>query len=120
MISEIGKNRGFTLIEVLLSVAILAVGLVAVIGGYHTVLDAQKKADFISEGYLMLQQKIVDGRLEILSDDRLLGDKSGREGNWQWSLKVANTPLKNVYELGVEAVKKGDKQKLAVATYVRK
>ncbi|MBI5299996.1 MAG: prepilin-type N-terminal cleavage/methylation domain-containing protein [Deltaproteobacteria bacterium] len=115
------KNcKGFTLIEVLLSVVILAVGLIPIIGGYHTALEAYKRAQFTAEGFWILHQKMAEGRLGMRFDSGISASQSGKEGHWEWTTKIKKALPKDLYELEVEVEKKGSGRKLTAATYVRK
>jgi prepilin-type N-terminal cleavage/methylation domain-containing protein len=66
------KNNGFTLIEVMLVVTILAVGLVMVVRSYTSSLQAIKVAQNLAIANLLLEKKIWEwqekkGRVEELS-----------------------------------------------------
>lgn len=117
--SEIG-NSGFTLIEVLLSVAMLAMGLTFILGGYNTMLEAYGRARFIAGGSMILQQKMADSQLAIKSGLKASGSENGKEGDWQWKETVTEIQTGKVYELGVEVFKGNREKKIGAETYVRK
>ena len=121
MILVIGNKQktGFTLIEVLLSVALLSIGLVFIIKGYMVALDGYGRARFISEGSLILQEKMADGQLEIRSGLRAAGLENGKEKDWRWTIRVKEIQTDKLYEIEVEVFQDNGKNKLTAATYVR-
>lgn len=118
MTSAIG-NKGFTLIEVLVSVALLSVGLVWILEGYGSVLSAVQKARLLTEGTSLLQEKMADQELKIRTKTVLEGVESGAEAGWEWSTQINEIEKEKWYELKGEVRRTGSKGAFSVTTYVR-
>ena len=116
---DLGTERGFTLIEVLVSVALLSVGLVWILEGYGAVLNATPRARFLTEGTRLLQEKMADQELKIRTGEIQGGTDGGTEGRWEWSTEVEEVEKGEWYELKGKARREGAAGEVSVATYVR-
>lgn len=110
-----GRLRGFTLIEVLIALAVLAIALSAVIKGVSAnVNNAAHLRD------RMLAHWVVMNKLAELQVDAVFpvpGVSNGTalmaEQEWAWQVTVSNTPDPSVRRLDVEVrSRKEDKQPL--------
>ncbi len=107
MTSETGNDqrkslrdkRGFTLVEVLLSISILAVCMAGVLGGYRNILGVYGKARLSMAGLSLLEEKMgeqeIDIRGGLLANDYF----SGKEGDWNWSVQTSKAAQRNWYEV---------------------
>jgi prepilin-type N-terminal cleavage/methylation domain-containing protein len=103
MISRIGNNKGFTLIEVMIATAVLALGTVLIHEAFLSSLDA---FDYYYN-YLRLaswaDEKIWDAQDELLrlgpqADIEREGEFSDRNKNFRWSLSyVSLEETKSLY-----------------------
>ena len=107
-----GSKKGFTLIEVLLAVSILAIGLVGVLRSYSTSTNAMERALYDMDAVFLLkkvmgqieEQAIVRGGSivpggesgEFASVDEVPGQQK-RSDPWLWSESVSKLdfPVKN-------------------------
>lgn len=120
MTSGIGNKTGFTLIEVLLAVSIIAIGLASVLGGYRVLLDGYKKGSLLMEGVSFLEERMTDREIEIRGSGLVGGSTGGNDGPWAWSTNVAGTEKDGWYEIKGEVRREGGKGKVSLFRYVRK
>ncbi len=98
-----GKGcRGFSLIEVLVSIIILGVGLVGLTEGITAALNASKETELQANAALL-----AAGRIETLGVNGYLqvGEKTGQPGEgfsrYQWRQSIERTDIENLYEVAV-------------------
>ena len=113
------NKKGFTLIEVLLSVSLMAVGMAAVLGGYREILGAYGRVRLLSEGINLLEEKMIDRELEIKTGSAGAGSDSGREKTWNWSTVTKATEQEGWYEITGEIQGEGRSGKISLYRYVR-
>lgn len=103
-----GSRRGFTLIEVLMAISILAVGTMSVLRAYSASVTAVERAQYNIDAACIL--KAAMGGIEekdITLDGTPPGESSGeftsssdikidttRSGRWQWSEEVREIEIK--------------------------
>lgn len=114
-----GGQGGFTLIEVLVAILLLSVGLVWIVEGYGSILNATRKAQRMNDGGWVLHEKMAEQELDIRVGRTFEGRLSGQEGAWKWSTEVKQTEKKGWYELSGEVSRKGDEGTISHITYVR-
>lgn len=118
MMSETGR-AGFTLIEVLVSVAIVAFSVVAIIEGYHRMVFAYQKARLESEGVRLLEERLVEKKIQIKSGESPVSE-SQNEGLFTWSVDLKETSG-DLFELKGKIHPIGNEEKnIEVMTHVRK
>lgn len=122
MMSETGNSRGgngFTLIEVLLSVVLIAFTLVAILQGYNRMAGAYRRAQIDREGTLLLQERLAQTGLDVKTGVNLGGTSEGKEGLWEWSAEVVPLPTAGLFEVKAWVRLQADsRQKLETRTYV--
>ncbi len=121
MILGIGNKaqKGFTLIEVLLSVSILAVSMAGVMGAYGQILGSYKKARLSIEGMNILQEKMAEQELIIRAGQASVGSMSGKEKIWSWSTEVKPAKQEGWYEIKGEVKGEGRTGAITVYDFVR-
>ncbi|STX51278.1 general secretion pathway protein I [Legionella busanensis] len=101
-------QNGFTLIEVLLALAIIAIALTALlkVTAQNVANTARIKDKTVShwialQGVNMLQLKLLNPTLneEITQVTTMLGQR------WYWRVKITKTPLKAVQEINIKVSK---------------
>lgn len=118
MTSGTGKN-GFTLIEVLLSVSLLAIGLAAVLVGYREILGSYKRSRLLIEGVGILEEKMADQEIEIRGGDFAGGFLQGKDGAWIWSTQTKESGQEGWYEIKGEIRGEGRAGTIKLDRYVR-
>ncbi|MDD5560718.1 MAG: prepilin-type N-terminal cleavage/methylation domain-containing protein [Candidatus Omnitrophica bacterium] len=95
MISVIGRNRGFTLIEIMISIAILSLGLILVLQGLTQCVGILRIAEDNLGASLLADDKIAEMEIAVKQDkDAFLKDASGesQSGNIEFKWQVRLTP----------------------------
>ncbi len=79
---RLGRNKGFTLLEVLISMAIIATALVALLSLQTRSIRMMESAEML-EGARMLAERVMgEGELKGVSS----GEVTGEEGAYRWVL----------------------------------
>jgi general secretion pathway protein I len=85
---------GFTLLEVMVAVAILAMALVAALGSQSQGISLANRAKFSTTGAFLAQAKMA--QIEAIAPDELTSD-SGDFGDdfpgYNWKTEVADSPI---------------------------
>ncbi len=88
------KNCGFTLLEVMVAIAILSIALVAVYGSQSQSISLASEAKLNTSAALLAQAKIAE--IEAENAENLTSD-SGDFGedfpNYRWDLSVSDVPF---------------------------
>jgi len=118
-----GRNRGFTLLEVLIAVAILGTTLVAVLQLHASTVDMASRAQELATGARLAKSQMVDTLKDgTPSPGEQEGDFEPPDPPYHWTTRVEETPYSTdkakVYEVSVE-VSWGDapNERVRVRTY---
>ncbi len=93
------KNRGFSLLELIIAIAVLAVGLVGVLQIFPIGLRASQRAGMMTKASFLAQNKIEDIKLAGFDAIIELPPKiplSGEDGDFEWVIKIDNISLEGV------------------------
>ncbi len=93
------KNRGFSLLELIIAIAVLAVGLVGVLQIFPIGLRASQRAGMMTKASFLAQNKIEDVKLAGFDAITELPPKiplSGKDGDFEWAIKIDNISLEGV------------------------
>ena len=128
------SERGFTLLEVLLAIALLAIALPVLLGLRNFDLDLQSRATELTAATLLAQEKLLEVELagqysvgETLGEflPLPLGSQTAlqavpRAVGYRWKRTIAPTPLEFVREVRIKiSWPRGDREEsLEVSTYV--
>jgi general secretion pathway protein I len=103
-------TRGFTLIEVLISLAIVAMATGALLG---TLTSAKSNVGYLQDK--TLAEWVALNRLAEIRTAALMPDKGNRTGNtvmggrrWQWEQEVVELPIKGMWRVDVRARPTGE------------
>lgn len=114
-------KRGFTLIEVLVTVVLVSVAVVGVLGGIRSIQAAGARARSADLLQCLVAEKVGDIRL--LSDPSTggnAGDFSDRgHAEISWTASVEATGAASVDKVTVTATRGGDSQALTTLVFVR-
>jgi general secretion pathway protein I len=99
-------NTGFTLLEVLVALAVLAVALTSLLGLYNRSLMLTIRSQRLSTATLLAQEMMTRTQLEGMAASRVTsGDFSelhpGQYPEFRWRRTIRQTPLKDLWELRV-------------------
>ena len=128
------NSRGFTLLEVLIAIAILALALPILLGLRNWDLDLQSRAVDITAATLLAQEKLMEAEMSLVypigettGDFRnpplgyqALGDISERADKYRWKRIITTTPLNAVREVKIQILwQQGNNEEvLEASTYV--
>ena len=110
MMSATGNEpgqRGFTLIEIMITVSILALGTVMITQSNMMSLDVYGRYDnrlkiqnFAGEKIWEAKEKILES--EFPEAEETAGDVSIRHRDYQWRLAVTAAEIKNLYQIRLD------------------
>jgi prepilin-type N-terminal cleavage/methylation domain-containing protein len=92
-------NKGFSLLELIIAIAVLAVGLVGVLQIFPIGLRASQRAGMMTKAAFLAQNKIEDVKLAGFDAITELPPKiplSGKDGDFEWSIKIDDVNLEGV------------------------
>jgi len=105
MISATGQNKGFTLIEIMISIAILSLGLILILQGLTQCLNILRISQNNLETSLLAEDKMAEMEIAVNQDtDNFSKDISGesKSGNieFKWQIRLnPDTEYENLYEV---------------------
>lgn len=100
------KCRGFTLLEVMVAVAVLAIGLTALLGSHSQSVSLAAEAKFYTTAAFLAQQKMAELELAGFQDlDSEAGDFGEDFPGYRWEVQAGGMDLQ-----GYEDVTKYIKQ----------
>ncbi|MBF0228427.1 MAG: prepilin-type N-terminal cleavage/methylation domain-containing protein [Desulfamplus sp.] len=113
------KIKGFTLLEIMVSISILALVVVSVFKIQSAIIRLSIAGEFYSTASHLARQKLADIEQEIrdpsmvneISTKELSGDFGDDFPDYSWRCDINNLDLSNS-EIPEEVIKKGDLQKL--------
>jgi type IV pilus assembly protein PilV len=117
---DLTGNKGFTLIEILISLLVLSIGLLSVAAMQLSAIEGNSNASHITEATALIQKKL-DGYKALDYDD--ISDESGTEDIYTWTTTVdANSPANNLKTISVDiSWSKGDRtDSLSFGTIIAK
>ncbi|MCX5692896.1 MAG: prepilin-type N-terminal cleavage/methylation domain-containing protein [Candidatus Omnitrophica bacterium] len=93
------NKKGFSLLELIIAIAVLAVGLVGVLQIFPIGLRASQRAGMMTKASFLAQNKIEDVKLAGFDAIAELPPKiplSGMDGDFEWAIKIDNVSLEGV------------------------
>ena len=129
-----GNERGFTLLEVVIALGILALALPILLGLRNWDLDLHARAKEMTAATILAQEKLIETELGTLLP---LGETGGeflptplgsqpttvvtnRQSNYRWKRIVSSTPLPIVREVKIQVIwpRGATEEMVEVSTYV--
>jgi len=99
----LSPKKGFTLIEIMTAVVILAIGIVGVLQAYAGSITTLEIGQFNINAVNILKQKMSDIEQTILEDEEPSRSDSGTDGDflWEWNITSTGTDELNKLTLTV-------------------
>ncbi len=99
--AEPRKETGFTLLEVMIAVAILAIALVAVLQSQTSGIDMAYDSQVITTAALLAQQKIADIQTAIASGEKSIdgSDNFDDYPSFSWEIESETSDVKNLLKV---------------------
>jgi len=129
-----GNERGFTLLEVLIALGILALALPILLGLRNWDLDLHARAKELTTATILAQEKLIETELgmvlpfgetggEFLATplgSQATAEITNRPSNYRWKRFVSPTPLPAVREIKIQVLWPRGKtdEMVEVSTYV--
>jgi len=122
---KVNSSSGFTLLEVMLAMAILAIALVAVFQSQSQSISMVGQARFATTASLLAQSKMAE--VETMDPGKINAD-SGDFGDdfpdYSWKVDVTETQVENVKKIEVtvtnERMRLNNSYRLALYRYIKK
>ncbi len=108
-----GCRAGFSLVEVLCAVVILAIAVVGLTEGLTTALASNKEAEVQSAAALLAAGQIETLRADgYLSEGETDGDGDGNLSGYKWTQTVSETKIRGLYEVAVVVKRAGNNEEI--------
>lgn len=130
---RLGNEGGFTLLEVLLAIALLAIALPVLLGLRNFDLDLQARSEELTAATLLAQEKLLETELlAVYPIGEVSGDFQGtplgvqasilteRPAGYRWKRSIMPTPLELIREVRVQVSwpRGAAEETVEVSTYV--
>ena len=129
-----GNERGFTLVEVLIALGILALALPILLGLRNWDLDLHARAKELTTATILAQEKLIETELGMLLPlgetggefqsiplgSQATAETTNRPANYRWKRIVSPTPLPIVQEVKIQVLwpRGATEEMVEVSTYV--
>jgi type II secretion system protein I len=120
---KLSRSPRFTLVEVLLAVAILSLGIVGVLAAYAKSADTLRIAQDHIEAFALLKQKMSEIETDVrrgryLASGRSEGEFEGAMASYTWELEVSQGPAEYLDAVVLTVKHKNRERTYALATYL--
>lgn len=129
-----GCERGFSLLEVLIALGILALALPILLGLRNWDLDLHARANELTTATILAQEKLIETELatsfplgevggeflDVPLGSQASGDQTNRAPNYRWKRVIVPTPLDVVREVKIQVLwpRGATEEMVEVSTYV--
>lgn len=108
-------QRGFTLLEVMIAMLILAVAMIAIASKVSIAAKVAQRSQSISYGRWVAMNAITEVRLQpgLPATGRSDGDEEMAGQDWRWTMEISETPVEGLRRIDVEVARSEDPDKIA-------
>lgn len=102
-------NKGFTLIEVLLALAIIAIALTALLKATAQNIENTERVKNKTIGHLVAMQGASMVQLKLIQVSTAMDSTQMTtmlNQKWYWRVNISNTPIKNMQQLTISVSQK--------------
>lgn len=93
------RNRGFSLLELIIAVAVLSIGLVGVLQIFPVGLRASQRSGMLTKAAFLAQNKIEEIKIagfDVITELPPKIPLSGNEGDFEWNISIDETDLEGL------------------------
>lgn len=117
------SRKGFTLLEIMIAVSVLAIGLVAILQSQTQGLNLAADAQIMTTSALLTQQKMADVQTAIASGENDVdgsGDFGDEHPSYSWEVSTEPTDINGLRKMTLKVIygEKGDQQEMTTIGYV--
>jgi general secretion pathway protein I len=117
------KNRGFTLIEVMVALMVIAIALPALLGALYRQVDGSAYLREKSIAQWIASNKLTENRIQLARSGRLFsGTRSGvsemAQRDWYWWLVSTKTEVEDFYRIEVRVAASEEDESTPLFTLV--
>jgi len=98
-LGEKDRSQGFTLLEVMIAIALLGIALVALLGLAQRTISTNERLQQITRATLLAQAKMAEIETGIESSDTVEGDFSAPDDAFHWRASYSETPVEGVRQV---------------------
>jgi prepilin-type N-terminal cleavage/methylation domain-containing protein len=114
----LNPEKGFTLIEVMAAVVILAIGIVGVLQAYAGSITTLEVGQFNINAVSLLKEKMADIERILLEEEEPPRSGSGSTDDFFWEWNMASTGIEDLNELTLTVSHKVNPRTFEINTYV--
>lgn len=115
----LATEKGLTLIEVLLAVAIMAIGIIGVLQAYSSAIATLEVGQFSIDAVGVIKERMADIEQMILEDGESASEgDSGSSGEFLWEWNINSTETEALNELTLTVSHNYNPRTFIVKTYV--
>ena len=101
--------KGFTLIEILIALAIIALATTALLGAISSSITQAEKLSDKTNAHFVAQNMLNSVQLKIISmklaNGKMSGTKKMGNSNWYWTITITTEALKNLTNIEIFKIK---------------
>ena len=113
----ISRRKGFTLLEIMVSLAILATALVALLSANNKALSMTAGAAELTDAVALAREEMEKFYIEPLPEPGVsMKKKRDDYPLFEWRSEIVETPFQNVWEVRLNVFKAGDENERSVFT----
>jgi len=101
------RQSGFTILEVMIAISILAIGLLAVFSGQNMAIQGNNRASHLAEGMTLAQDKLEELLALPYDDVDATGSPVTDPGGYTITWTVNNGPINNTLLINVTVTGQG-------------
>ncbi|MBI4666535.1 MAG: prepilin-type N-terminal cleavage/methylation domain-containing protein [Nitrospinae bacterium] len=107
--NAIRSEAGFTLLEIMVALAILSISLVTLLTAHGRAMTMTDDAAKLTDAVTMAREEMERMQMEPLPEAGVSEKRRRDDFPWfQWRAEVKETPFPNVWEVGISVFRAGD------------
>ncbi len=116
-----GNNmkRNFTFVEMMITVVILSIGLIFILQGISSSINATGLSQQITEACILAENKISELEMELFRGKGINLEERGENERLDWNYTIRDTEKPKLSELHFKVLNKRKREILEITTYLR-